>query len=414
MSFIVSTLILFTILTTKLFFMFVGKGIVPTKFEYISVGILITVLVGGFVSFLKNKRKDFVNEEKKENKTFVRVFIIFSALLVLFSLFVNFNKKAVLWDAVALYDARAQFLRQEVSFFDMVDLSKYDPQNSYYYVLYPPHTSILHYFWYDFGLTVPVSIIYSLFLLVTGVSIFAISRRYLSLLASSILTLLTVSNGVIFTSSLTEYTNLPFTLQVLLGAFLINEYLSDNAKWKLYYGVGLLVTSMWIRFLEPIWLAAGLAFLIITIVKKKFGKNLVWPVLLLVYGVLEYVSWQGFVSGFGSVTTIVEFSYNRLLEPLVGIFTGPGFNIFAFFIKSWGPILFIHLFAIWIYISRKELNFLPLFLLFSILIYFGGLYFVSFQSDWWVALGDSLVRSSAFMVPISSFIILKYLNEEKN
>ncbi len=415
MMFLISTLMLVLVLITKISFVVTGKDIVPAGVEYASIAVLTLIIVVGVFSYIKNLRNGGVKKRLDTRNIISKLLIVFSALFVLSSFFINFNKKAVLWDAVALYDARAKFLMQGVGFSQMVELSKYDPQNSYYYVLYPPYTSMLHYFWYYLGIPAPVGVIYSIFLLLLAVAVFTFTKNWLGFFAAALLTFLVISNGVIFSSSLMEYTNLPFTLQMFLGIFLLYEYLKEDTKWKLAYGIGLIVTTMWIRFLEPLWVGVILALFVALLYKKKFSRELIYPVLMGVYGVLEYVSWQSFVTGFGNTTKIISFSFIRIIEPVIGIFTGSAFSILLFFVKSWGPILLVHLFAILLaVINRKRISFLQLFLFFTILIYYSGLYFVSFQSVWWDKLGDSLVRGSVFMIPISGYIILEYLHAKKN
>lgn len=414
MIYLISTLLLCLVLITKILFVTIGRGGSPGFFEYVSIAILTVFIITGTIDYVKGLRKKKSEKLIAEKSGLSKFFIILSILFVSASLFINFNKKAVLWDAVALYDARARFLVKGVNFSEMIEISKYDSNNSYYYVLYPPYTSMVHYLWYDLGVSVPVGVFYSISLLLLAVVIYCVTRKHQGLIMATLLTFIVVSNGVIFSLSLSEYTNLPFTLQMFLGVFLIYEYLKDGSKWKIFYGLGLVITTMWIRFLEPIWIGAVLAFLISTYAKKKSSKELLFPALMLVYGVIEYIAWQSFVSGLVDTTKVVSFSAIRLLEPVVGIFSGSLVSVFTFFVKSWGLILPVHLFAIYLAILNKnKLSFLQMFMIFSILIYFSGLYFVSFQSVWWDKLGDSLVRGSSFMIPISGYIVLEYLRHGK-
>lgn len=404
---------LLSVLATKIYFVFVAKGINPTIWDYTSILFLIIFVVAGFISYLKDYKNRVKIKPEKVN-LLTKIFIILSILFIGTSILININKKAVVWDAVALYDARAKFLLQGATFSKMVEFSKFDPQNSYYYSLYPPYTSILHYFWYGSGIGLPVGVMYSVMLVFLAIAVYVIARTHLGLFAAILITFIAVSNKAIFTSSLTEYTNLPFTLLMSLGVFLLYEYIEDGTGWKGFYGIALIISSMWIRFLEPLWVGITLAFLISVYYKYRFSKRLILPFIMFVYGAVEYLSWQSFVSSFGSATKIVSFTSTHLLEPLVGIFTGSLFNIFLFFVASWGLIVVAYAAAVYLgIIKNKKLGFLELVLIFTSLIYFAGLYFVSFQSQWWTTLGDSLVRGSVFMLPVSAFIIFGYLNTEK-
>jgi hypothetical protein len=408
MIYIISTILLTLILLGKVYFLNIEGIDSMGIFGITSVVVLISLLILGSVNY-------FSNRIKNNKKISLQFFSILSLVILAFSFYINTSKNVHMWDSVALYDARAKFMLQGMNFSQMVDLSKYDPQNSYYYVLYPPHTSLLHYYWYRLQIPLPIGVFYSFLLILLMLSIVSLINKRLGLTMTAFLAFVTISNNTIFLSSLSEYTNLPFTLQMFLGSFLLYEYLNDEKKWKLFYGAGLVITTMWIRFLEPLWIGAVLALFTALYIKKKFSKELLIPIFIGLYGIIEYLSWQNFVSGFGEITKIVSFSLGRIFEPIIGIFTGSLFSIFIFFVKSWGPILLVHIFAIVIaLINRKKMNFLQLFMLFTILIYFSGLYFVSFQSTWWDKLGDSLVRGSTFMIPISGYIILEYLHGKKN
>ncbi len=215
-------------------------------------------------------------------------------------------------------------------------------------------------------------------------------------------------------------------LQFFIGSFLLADFLEDKQAWKFFYGTALVITSQWIRFLEPLWLGIVLAFFIGSVKRKNWRKTLIYPVFMGLYGFIEYGSWGSFISSFGEKTKIVSLSFIRFFEPLVGIFTGSALAILSFFVVSWGLILLVYLYAFigtvdgktgWmvsIFGKGKERFFKLVFLL-TLLIYYLGLYFVSFQSDWWDKLGDSLIRSSTFLIPISGYLILNFLvNKQKH
>src|SRR3990170_4379210 len=155
--YLISSLLLIVMLLGKMYFVSIeGIGNLDIL-RFLSPAILMVFLFLGTVSFFKSSvsrhAKDF--RGKFGNSTFTRVCLILCLLVVGMSFYININKKALTWDSVALYDARAKFLLSGINFSQMVELSKYDPQNSYYYVLYPPYTSVIHFFWYKLGIPVP-------------------------------------------------------------------------------------------------------------------------------------------------------------------------------------------------------------------------------------------------------------------
>jgi len=416
--FIISTFLIIMILSEKLYF-FLSE---PLYFSNIwgksEILVLFSLFIFAFVIFLKNNKK--IGILKKRDKVgklgLIATLLIF--LVVGFSLYLNINKKGLAWDAIALYDARAKFLLSGTKFSEMVSLTKYDLHNSYYYLLYPPFTSIAHFFWYKLGIQLPVGIQYSSYLFLLASGIYLGTKNFIGKNWALLLSFLTISSNAVFSSSLVEYTNLPFTLFLIVGIFLLMHYINTKELWMLIYGSVLISTSQWIRYLEPIWIGIFLALLIteIRIVKFKFFIKLTSFLGLL--GFFEYFMWKYFVTEIANNPQIIKLNIIYLIEPIFGIFTGTLLRILIIYIKFWGLILFFHLSALTTGIRLKRekfikgnnhILFLKLVILFTILIYFLGFYFVSFQSDWWDKLGNSLVRSSTFLIPISGYIIFDFM-----
>src|SRR3989337_4280565 len=183
----------------KLFFFNLEKEYalsVPGIIELVS---LMGLVICGIVSFVKTLRSGQI---KLLNKSLPKINILaFFLLLVTFvvvgtSLYLNLNKDTIHWDAIALYDARAKFLEGGMKFSDMPTLSKYDNLNKYYYLLYPPYTSIAHFFWGRVSevARLPVGIYYSLNLLFLAVGIFLLTGRSLGDKTAAFLSLIVASN----------------------------------------------------------------------------------------------------------------------------------------------------------------------------------------------------------------------------
>lgn len=416
MIYAISTLLLFLSVLTKITFGSFENNYSGFLFNIISILVLSGVLVYGSVNYFSKSKVVKMNKALRIGR-FEILFLILNLFFIVVSLYINVNKKVLLWDSIALYDARAKFLMQDTSFSEMVDLSRFDPVNSYYYSLYPPFTSIVHFYWYKLKIPLNVSTYYTFNYLMLGVVAYFLTKKNLGRMLAIFLVFLTLSNYSIFSISLLEYTNLPYTLQMVLGIFLLSDYLKNKSTWKLLYGIALVVSSQWIRFLEPLWIGVILSFLVFKFRSDSLKKNLILAVLILLFGAVEYLSWKTFVSSFGQTTDIVNFSLIKIIEPMVGIFTGSLMRIAWFFVYSWGIIFLVHTFSILLVIKNKfsdSENFIQLALVSIILIYFTGLYFVSFQSIWWDKLGDSLVRSSTFMIPISAYLVLRYIKLTKN
>lgn len=408
MIFFISNLLLLVNLITKIKFY-----LLESTFGILNIIGLLTIsglIVVGTYYFYKTPRSQ--NSHLKFNLT---NFILFTSIVavVTFSMWINLNKKTVLWDAVALYDARSIMMQHGLKISDMVDISKYDPQNSYYYSLYPPYTSVIHLLWRS-NIDLNVSAVYTIYLILFCLSIYLLTNKKIGGTMSLLLVLVSASNPTIFSSSISEYTNMPFTLHIFVGVMLIDQFLEDRNKWKFMYGSALIITSMWIRFLEPVWLGVFISILFYLYLKKdRTISHYIYTGLIVCFGIIEYLSWSLYVKHLGPATEIVSFSFVKIFESVFGIFAGSLANILSFFIKSWGVIFAIYLLVISIAFNSKK-YFFGIFVVITTLIYFSGLYFVSFQSVWWSSLGNSLVRSTSFLIPIAGYILIMNLKKIKS
>ncbi|MBU0572817.1 hypothetical protein KKH23_02225 [Patescibacteria group bacterium] len=369
------------------------------------------LFMGGIIFFMFEKKRRIVVPNKKgkrDAKITIFLFAI-SLVVIIISSYVNLSKGAIEWDAIALYDARAKFLSQGMNFSEMVSLSKFDDKNQYYYLLYPPYTSIVHRFWHEHVSIAPISFYYSLNLILLGLGIFLLTKERLGVLFAALLMFLSIANTNIFYTSIIEYTNLPFTLYIIFGFFLILHFIESKEKWSLFFGTVLIGTSQFIRFLEPIWIAVVIAFFLTALVKRKNKTISLSIVVLFVFCALQYYSWQFFVGSIADNPQIFDFSHITIIEGILGIFTGGLFKVTLYLIRSWGLTLLVYLVSLINIGRRKKLAdiFAGWVIIFSILFYWGSLYLISLEYDWWVEMGESLMRSSTYLLPISAYLLLK-------
>ena len=418
MQFIISFVLILVMLSEKIFFL----NLEPQYFrsfwgiaEIVSFGL---VFIFGIYSFISEEgfkipKRTYIFKNKPNFLTFI--FLGATVLTVFLSFVLNFSKVSVNWDAIALYDARAKFLSSGMKFSEMTSLAKFDNLNKYYYLLYPPYTSIAHFFWEktSFLSNIPVGVYYSLCLFILVAFVFLYSLEIFGITVAAILSFLVASNSSIFNIATKEYTNMPYSLYLTVGIFLIFSYLRKNNLWKLFFGVILVASSIWIRYLEPMWFVVGISLVLSMVSKNKLLNKIFPAVFLLALCLIEYLSWGYFVSNIGHSPSIVAFSAISILEPIAGVFTGAWFPVFIFFVKSWGIPLLVSILALIsgsLYWKKLKVDsgflFFALIIMFSIILYFMQLYYVSFQADWWMAAAQSLDRSSTFLVPISGFLLV--------
>lgn len=416
-KYITAVFLILFIYFEKYTFVKIENNSINTFYEVALLVFLLPLFLYGILSGFHALKREAKTENIKFS-IFGRVLAILVLVVLAFSFYLNITRNVPSWDSAALYDARAVFLSHGIKFSEMLNISKYDPQNSYYYLLYPPFTSLVHFQWESL-LSIPVGAFYSICLGLMALVIFIFSRRLVSDDRAILISLLTISNPAVFSSSIQEYTNLPFSLYLTTGIFLLGDYIKSKDLWKLIFGALLVISSQWIRFLEPLWVGVGFALLVGLLIntpglRKKAAA--IFGAFLLV-GLTERFTWSNFVNNIAHSQAIVSFNPLSYLEPIIGIFSGSLVIILVFFVKSWGAIVTAHLAAIsTVFISGtkdKELYFYVFVTIFSVAVYFSGLYFVSFQTVWWDKLGDSLVRSSTFLIPVSGLVLLRWIDNSR-
>ena len=423
-KFLLSFFLILILLSKKIFFFGIETEYATSFLGILDIISIIAMLIGGTYFFCKDylKQKSLSVKDKPRFKKFdigILVMLVGITTIIGMSYRINVNKTSVHWDAIALYDARARFLNSGIKFSEMPKLSDNDDKNSYYYLLYPPYTSIGHYFWQNSVGTkdIPVSVYYTIFLGILTLVITFFTKKHLGLRLSLFLALLTISNISVFKVSIKEYTNLPYTLHIVGGTFLLYLFLKNNKTWELMMGTLLISSSIWIRFLEPVWLVVAISLFLSTLIKKQeLSKKILSFILIISFSSIQYFSWTYFAQTIGGNAGFLDISYVSLIEPLLGVLTGSWFPVLAVFIGSWGIPIFVYLFTLAaVYVRKVDIRkdpgllFLSLIIVFSICMYYSQLYFVSFQTEWWEAAAKSLDRSSTFLVPIAGFILLEFL-----
>ena len=219
-EFLISFSIIVFMLIEKYFFYNLEDKYSNSSVGKVELFVLLALFFWGIISFLKEYIKDQRNKRKIINvkpKIIPTFLLLLTFLTVSMSFSLNLNKKSIHWDAIALYDARAKFISNGMKFSEMPSLSKYDNLNKYYYLLYPPYTSISHYFWNQNTLTslLPVGTFYSILLVFLLIHIYLFVKEHYGSTVASIHFFLTASNSSMFNVVIKEYTNIPFNLNLI-------------------------------------------------------------------------------------------------------------------------------------------------------------------------------------------------------
>lgn len=406
-QFIITILLLILGVCVKYFFFLNEPQYSQSTIAIIDIVLYLWGLMMVVILFIRNKPKLKFPTVKI---TIWEGALTFSIILILLlSFYITVGKASLSWDALALYDARAKFLEYGMTFSEMRILSDFDSLNSYYYLLYPPFTSILHYLWRMAGIVFPVSTMYSFFLSILAFFIFSFFKQKLGTIFALGGTLLVIANRDIFSVSVIEYTNIVFTTYIVAGIILLFQYIETKKTWMLIGGSILVATSQWIRFLEPLWFAVVLAWVVTLFMTKKLKSDWKPVVLLTIACLVQYLAWRHFTISVASNPEAIPFNMMALLDAIFGFFTGAFIHMSEHLFKEWGIMLVVYILSI-IPLRQKitpGFIFLSGVIIFSIGIYVGGLYVLSVSYTWWQELTSSLSRSSTFLIPLATYLLLK-------
>lgn len=376
----------------------------------------LTVCIGLLFILLKLiKRKIFVNplvlvKRFSDLTRLEKIIVGIIAAIITGSLILSTYFPVYIWDALALYDFRAKVIAQQGFYTQIVS-------NFSYFTGYPLFTSLSHTLVYLFKGRNP-QFLYS-FMYVSFIFIFySILRDFTKRKISLIVTLLLITMPDIFSHSTFAYTNLPYTIFLVVGNIYLFSWFAKNKPLGYLVLAGLFTgLSTWSRVAEPFWLIN--IFVLIILIFYKF-KKYIFPIIiyiisfLLVKGPWNLIRSNQLINSnankLSAVTADVNsylavlssnlFNKDRIIEVIVYVYK----NV----ITSWYPILPLFLICIVIGFSnffKKYSTFFLIIIVLHMALLFGGSYIFSFQFSEWVNIPDSARRMSMFFVPLMIFYV---------
>lgn len=356
--------------------------------------VLIKFKIKETISFLNTIKID-------KNKIRIKVILFWGLIFSVFvyTLLVNTFWPITDWDALALYDFRAQVL--------LIDKNLIQTAISNNYFLgYPLLTSLSHLFMYQIGLSNP-KFIYSLYYLSLVIIFYSSLKKHISSNKAMLFAMVLLLTPEIFSQSVVAYTNLPYLTYFCCGVFYLYEWIR-NKKLSYLLLSGLLVgLSNWVRFAEPFWLIPLMIVFVISVRQKKLANGFYYLIFILT----PWVSWQSFtiyISSFvsnklgESVSTRSSlkdvFSYNNILMIVDYLYK----NVFL----TWGLLSVLFILAILKFCLGKSKDKFVLYitLLFFVLLFVGTFAFTYFYPDWY-GIPDSARRMSMFLLPLMLYLI---------
>ena len=274
---VVFTLILYAINT------YLG---VPLNHQSSAIAFVILSLASFIIA---RKNIGFPKIDFKYNKLSLIIPIIIAVLMFITSFFYPVAD----WDAITLYDFRARILVNEGFLTGKITEMMYGG--------YPMYTSLLHFWAYITGLSSPMPI-YPLFTISLFAGVYFASKRIFNKNTSLLVAVACVFAPRIFENSFIAYTNLPYTVFIVLGALYIYLFVR-NRNWKsLIAGVFLTTATFWVRSFPFALINFALIFLAIPYIKRYSKYLAVGSMLLLITSyflpltreVADYLKWAVF------------------------------------------------------------------------------------------------------------------------
>lgn len=308
------------LIISVVFYFFMANNIFP--FENISVVytilflLIISIIIGG-TRLLKTVKKTNIKKlmlEIVKNKNWLLVLMSASFIIgaVIFS--VTSFWPITEWDALTLYDMRARFFHDGLSFKDVSILDSYDTFNSGYYFSYPPLTSLIHASFYSLGLLSP-QVIYPFLFFSLVVFLYKSLESSIGKVNAAFYSLVLLTVPSLVFHAIVPYTNLIYTYYYFISSILLARYFSSNKSDQgllLLSGL-MLAGGSWSRFVEPFYLVNIFVFIYFLIKKRQKFLNLLIFIIPLIS--IRYL-WSRTVSEFTQGAFILKDIDKKLLSKI--------------------------------------------------------------------------------------------------
>lgn len=308
------------------------------------------------------------------------------------------------WDAIALYDFRAQVIRLAGTWSEGRALG--------YFYHYPPFTSLWHGLFYQLGferVKILYTLLFSSFLLVC----YQFLRTRTSALRAWLGIFLLTFAPLIWGHIMVAYTNLPYTIYFCLAVFYAINWVESRNKGYLWMSLMLLAGSTWIRQSEPFW--------VLVIALQLWGS----------LRVRELKTWV--ITGVGIALYAVFFNYwptytasLDLPPPPVSVNDALGYSVplnsgtlvhHTFLVTDHvlksvvQPLKWLLLPTMLVLVWDREFwrnrtsRLITMLLIIMALLIWGGTFYFSFTYKSWHLIGESLTRLTMVTVPLMIVIL---------
>lgn len=385
------------------FLMFLSY-LVGLKFTLANTMVILFVSIIFLLILTRKSLKSYFYELKALRKfpkfSFLEKLIIFGLVgLFIYSFVLSLYWPVADWDALAIYDFRAKVFAQTGSMREGISRG--------YFFGYPLLTSLADAWVYLLGGNNP-KFIYSLFFLAFLLMFYGTTRQLVSRKVALLATLFLGTTPSLFSHSMIVYTNLPYTVYLVMGTVYVYFWLIRKKIGYLFLSALMIGLSTWTRSTEPFWLTILLVVLIYSFLGRRISPFLLY---LLVFFSIQQ-PWKIFETKVGQIySTATQFSssasiiFNNIdLARLRQVSEYLYKNV----ISSWQPLFSFFLIVVILQIKnilRAQSSVFLGMILINFILLLVGTYIFSFNYSVWEKIPGSAERMSMFFLPLFLFYI---------
>jgi hypothetical protein len=370
------------------------------------LGLNVLVLFISRIKYGKRFLKIELNTQYLSRLNFLEKFGIGMLVFLFISAFIqNLYWPIKYWDSLVLYDFRARLFAE--TGFMQVAISRG------YFFGYPLLTSLAHTWVYILGGSNPsflYTFFYFSFLLNFAINV---KKTGLSRLPVIAMTLLAAVSPRLFEHTQWAYTNLPYTIYIVLGSIYLYWGIKKRDIGAYIISALLVGLSTWTRTAEPFWFSS---IIVATVCPVILVKKWYWPLIYVSVVLVFMLPWRFFLSIYNQGSAnVVKDVVSTTSGAVVGIQTSMIINALGFIAQNvLVPyleyfVIFVPIIIIMLLKKMKDWTFPSLIFLNLALIFGGTLVFVRYIS-YYQEIPDSLTRMVMFVPPLIIYLLALFLN----
>ncbi len=298
------------------------------------------------------------------------------------------------WDSLVLYDFRAKIFAQTGFMQSAIDRG--------YFFGYPLLTSLAHTWAYLSGFKNP-SFIYGLFYMFFIINFFInIKKLHINRIFVLLLTLLLTVAPRLFDHTQWAYTNLPYSVYLVLGSIYLYFGLKNKDFGSFTLSALLIGLSTWTRIAEPFWLSCVIVAIVFSLMIRKW----LWPAVYLAIFVPIMLPWRFFKAAYQAGTSVVGQVVVAVNDLQVSIVKTTFEFIKISVLDKYAMFLAIMVLLLLIKLITKSKNWIfAILILLNLMLVFGGTLTFVRVTPYWQEIPDSLTRMVMFFPPMVIFLM---------